>query len=95
MPPQTERKRLTGPVSAAGHATGVGITAGVTAATPEEIATAAVTAREVLETAITSDRPANISRLEDVALELQLSRPGPARDKLAALLEPLEHARNC
>jgi sugar diacid utilization regulator len=33
--------------------------------------------------------PPGLYRLDDVALEFQLSQPGPARAKLAALLDPL------
>lgn len=39
--------------------------------------------------AIRADRPSGLYRLEDVAVDYQLSQPGPARDSLAAELAPL------
>ncbi|KUJ54424.1 hypothetical protein ACZ90_65515 [Streptomyces albus subsp. albus] len=72
-----------------GQVSGAQITAGVVATRPEEVAGAARLAVEVCEVAVLFDRPPGVYRLADVALEYQLSRPGPARDELAALLAPL------
>lgn len=38
----------------------------------------------------TCSRPARLYRLADLAIEYQLARPGPARDALARVLDPLE-----
>ncbi|MDT3398977.1 helix-turn-helix domain-containing protein [Streptomyces sp. B1866] len=68
---------------------GVDVTAGVAAADPDGVAEAARLAAEVREVATTFGHPPGMYRLTDVAFEFQLTRPGPARDQLAALLDPL------
>ncbi|WP_431044931.1 PucR family transcriptional regulator [Streptomyces sp. P1-3] len=68
---------------------GAEITAGVVEARPEDVADAARLSAEVREVATTFGRPPGVYRLGDVAFEYQLTRPGPARDQLAALLSPL------
>ena len=68
---------------------GADLIAGAAAAEPADVAAAARLAREVLEVVLALDRPSGLYRLDDVLFEYQLTRPGPARDGLAALLEPL------
>ncbi|MPZ00115.1 MAG: transcriptional regulator [Actinophytocola sp.] len=70
-------------------AAGADVLAGAAAATPPGVARAARTAREVLEVAATKGHTRGVYRLEDVLLEYQLSRPGPARERLAGMLEPI------
>lgn len=69
---------------------GAEVTAGAHAADPSKLAGAAKLAREVLEVVIALRKPARLYRLSDVLFEYQLSRPGPARDGLVAMLDPLE-----
>lgn len=71
------------------QAAGAEITVGVVAAEPAGVAEAAGVAREVLEVAVRFGRPPGVYRLADLLLEYQLSRPSPALDQLAAVLEPL------
>ncbi|HET9139952.1 helix-turn-helix domain-containing protein [Actinophytocola sp.] len=76
-------------VSAAGHAGGVAVTAGVALAAPAEVGAAAVVVKEIREIAHSAGFPPGVYQLSDVALEFQLSRPGPARELLAAQVDPL------
>ncbi|MBM7369340.1 PucR family transcriptional regulator [Gordonia hydrophobica] len=50
---------------------------------------AAAQAQEVLQVALALGRPAGLHRLDDVAVAYQLSRPGPAADRLAETLAPI------
>lgn len=62
------------------------------AAGPGQIPAAADEAREVALIASRLGRPPGLYRLDDVLLEFQLTRPGPARDRLARRLDVLtEH----
>lgn len=70
-------------------AAGVDITVGATAAEPTAVSSAAKTAREVLQVAMRAGRPPGVYRLDDVLLEYQLARPGAARERLGAVLNPL------
>lgn len=63
--------------------------AGVTAADPSRVPGAVDVAGEVLDLVLRSGRPEGIHRLEDVAVEYQLTRPGPARALLAGTVRPL------
>jgi hypothetical protein len=54
-----------------------------------EIPAAATEAREIAILAERLDRPAGVYTLDDLLLEYQVSRPGPARARLAAKLEAL------
>lgn len=76
-------------VTAAGRAAGVAITAGAVIADAAEVGAAAAVAKEIREIAHSAGYPPGVYELSDVALEFQLSRPGPARDILAALVDPL------
>ncbi|WP_316575039.1 PucR family transcriptional regulator [Nocardia canadensis] len=51
---------------------------------------AASIARELLDVAIRLRKAPRLYRLADLALEHQLTRPGPGRDKLVSLLAPLD-----
>ncbi|MGV9877963.1 PucR family transcriptional regulator [Streptomyces sp. NPDC003006] len=82
--------RLTRIVADVGRAAGADVTAGATAAEPSAVVRAAATAREILDVAVRFGRPHGLYRLDDVLLEYQLSRPGEALDRLAALLHPVE-----
>ncbi|TDZ99393.1 carbohydrate diacid transcriptional activator CdaR [Mycobacteroides salmoniphilum] len=63
-------------------------------AAPDDVAAATTLARELATLAIRLKRPAGVYRLSDLLAEYQLTRPGPARDLLAATIEPLkEHPR--
>jgi hypothetical protein len=65
------------------------LTATVAEAPVADIGAAAERADELLDIVLRLGLPARLYRLEDVALEYQLTRPGPARDHLVALLAPL------
>ncbi|MFD6071987.1 MULTISPECIES: PucR family transcriptional regulator [Amycolatopsis] len=69
---------------------GADLIAGVAAAEPSAVPAAAGLAQDVLAVAIGSGRSPGLYRLDDVLLEYQLSRPGPALDRLAARLAPLD-----
>ncbi|WP_318153779.1 helix-turn-helix domain-containing protein [Streptomyces chumphonensis] len=75
-----------------GHMTrvsGATITAGAVVAAPDDVREGARLAGDVRKVAQSSGRPPGLYRLADVLLEYQLTRPGPARAQLSALLAPL------
>ncbi|MCK2244814.1 MULTISPECIES: helix-turn-helix domain-containing protein [unclassified Crossiella] len=76
-------------VAGLSRAAGAEITVGAVAAEPAGVAEAATVAGEVLAVARRFGRPPGVHRLRDVLLEYQLSRPSPALDQLAGVLEPL------
>ncbi|WP_189094123.1 PucR family transcriptional regulator [Nocardia jinanensis] len=55
----------------------------------EEIPDATRRAHELLDLAQRLHRPARLYRLADLAVEYQITRPGPARRRLATALDPL------
>ncbi|ONF63687.1 PucR family transcriptional regulator [Amycolatopsis keratiniphila] len=69
---------------------GAEVIAGTAAAEPSGVPAAARLAQDVLAVATGSGRPPGLYRLDDVLLEYQLSRPGPALDRLATRLTPLD-----
>ncbi|MFC3453840.1 PucR family transcriptional regulator [Amycolatopsis speibonae] len=69
---------------------GAEVIAGTAAAGPSDVPAAARLAQDVLAVAAGSGRPPGLYRLDDVLLEYQLSRPGPALDRLATRLAPLD-----
>ncbi|WP_169816184.1 PucR family transcriptional regulator [Nocardia miyunensis] len=71
-------------------AAGVGLTAATTSAAPSDVAGAVHHAHELLDLAMVFGRIGRLYRLSDLAVEYQLTRPGPARDQLAAVLAPIE-----
>ncbi|MQY26236.1 PucR family transcriptional regulator [Nocardia aurantia] len=71
------------------EAASVPLTAAVVDGDTERIPELAGQARELLDLVRSLGRPPGLYRLADVAVEYQLTRPGPAREHLAALLGPL------
>lgn len=59
-------------------------------AAPAQIPATARQAWEIMDVVRRLRLPAGLYRLDDLALEYQLTRPGPGRDQLAALLDPLD-----
>ncbi|WP_051020679.1 PucR family transcriptional regulator [Nocardia araoensis] len=82
--------RLDELVTALAAAVRAPLTAAAIAAEPEQIPRAADQAHELLDMVGRLQSPPGLYRFEDLALEYQLTRPGPGRDRLAALLDPLE-----
>ncbi|MFB7718351.1 MULTISPECIES: PucR family transcriptional regulator [unclassified Nocardia] len=71
------------------HAVQVPITAIVLDSTRDGVRASADLAHDLLDVAIRLRYPGGLYRSGDLALEYQLTRPGPARDKLGSLLDPL------
>ncbi|RZS43489.1 PucR-like helix-turn-helix protein [Herbihabitans rhizosphaerae] len=82
-------RRLATLVEKMSSAAGAEVVAAAAVAVPNDVASAADLAREVLELVVVLEKPAGLYRLADVLLEYQLTRPGPARDELATVLAPL------
>ncbi|MGW7447217.1 PucR family transcriptional regulator [Kitasatospora sp. NPDC054795] len=80
---------LAATLAAAARTAGAPVLAGAASAAPAEVPGAAALAHEVLDVARAFGRPPGLHRLDDILLEYQLTRPGQARSRLAALLEPL------
>lgn len=57
----------------------------------DQVSAAAVTTREIARLVNRLGLPHALYRMEDVALEYQLTRPGPARESLTRLLAPLDN----
>lgn len=74
---------------AASGAAGAAVMVGVAAAPATDVASVAEQAAEVRRVAELCGRPPGVYRLDDLLLEYQLTRPGPALDRLAAALHPL------
>ncbi|WP_345499946.1 PucR family transcriptional regulator [Nocardia callitridis] len=72
-----------------GDAAEISIAATVARAHTRLIPTAAKQVHELLNMVLRLGRTQGIHRFEDLALEYQLARPGPGRDALTALLDPL------
>ncbi|MFC8791590.1 PucR family transcriptional regulator [Streptomyces cinereoruber] len=71
------------------RAAGATVLAAAVPALPGDVAEMSPVATELVDIATASARPPGLYRLEDLALEYQLSRPGPARAHVARLLDPL------
>ncbi|MEC3958917.1 helix-turn-helix domain-containing protein [Nocardia sp. CDC153] len=71
------------------EAAGAGLTAVVLSGPTEQIPELAARAHELLELANGLGRPPGLYGIPDLAVEYQLSRPGPAREHLADLLAPI------
>lgn len=71
------------------RAGGTEVTVTVTSSEPAGVPAAAVLVRELLEVVRSFRLPPGVYTLDDLTLEYQLTRPSPARDRLAALLDPL------
>ncbi|MBF4999621.1 helix-turn-helix domain-containing protein [Nocardia sp. BSTN01] len=70
----------------------VPLTAATVSAARPELADAACRAHDLLEIAVLLGQPGTLHRFRDLAAEYQLTRPGPARDQLAGVLDPLDGA---
>ncbi|WP_280276440.1 PucR family transcriptional regulator [Nocardia wallacei] len=70
-------------------AASVPLTATVVTGATEDIPELAEQARELLELVRALGRSPGLYRMADVAVEYQMTRPGPAREHLAAVLDPL------
>ncbi|AYF76958.1 PucR family transcriptional regulator [Nocardia yunnanensis] len=68
----------------------VPVTAALVVAAPRELPAAADRAHELLDMVQRLDCVAGLYRFTDMALEYQLTRPGPGRETLGALLDPLD-----
>ncbi|WP_033262116.1 PucR family transcriptional regulator [Amycolatopsis vancoresmycina] len=77
-------------LDAAGRAAGVTVLAAAETAAPAEVREVAAQTGEVLDVLRWFGRPPGLYHLDDVLVEYQLTRPGAARDRLAAALEPLD-----
>ncbi|MGW4378331.1 PucR family transcriptional regulator [Kitasatospora sp. NPDC004531] len=84
-----DRDALTALVDRLARACGAPLTAGAATAVPAAVADAARLADEIRRLAAATGRGPGPHLLDDVLLAYQLSRPGPARDALAAKLAPL------
>ncbi|MFQ6330873.1 PucR family transcriptional regulator [Nocardia sp. CWNU-33] len=72
------------------HAAQVPITAAVMPATPPQVPAAADQAHELLDMVARLHCAHGLYRFDDLALEYQLTRPGPGLDHLRTLLDPLD-----
>jgi sugar diacid utilization regulator len=72
-----------------GRVAGVDLTFAITTSAPADVPAAAGLVRDLLDVIRIHRHPPNVYELDDLVLEFQLSRPSPARDRLAELLEPL------
>ncbi|WP_410596870.1 PucR family transcriptional regulator [Amycolatopsis sp. lyj-23] len=77
-------------LDAAGRAAGVTVLAAAETAAPSEVRAVAAQTGEVLDVLRWFGRPPGLYHLDDVLVEYQLTRPGAARDRLAAALDPLD-----
>lgn len=68
---------------------GVDVTLAVTSTGPEEVHAGVALVRELLDVVRIHRRSPGVYELDDLLLEYQLSRPGPARDRLAGMLSPV------
>ncbi|QLY30529.1 PucR family transcriptional regulator [Nocardia huaxiensis] len=68
----------------------VPVTATAVTATPEGVPNAADQAHELLDMVHRLDCVPGVYRFDDLALEFQLTRPGPGREYLGSLLDPLD-----
>ncbi|MCQ4119913.1 PucR family transcriptional regulator [Rhodococcus tibetensis] len=73
-----------------GEASEADVTAAVAPARIDRIPSAADEVHELLDLVHQLSRPQGLYRMEDLALEFQLTRHGPGRTHLASLLEPLD-----
>ncbi len=68
----------------------VPVTATVVTAVTTEIPDCADRAHELLDTVLRLGSPPGLYRFADLAMEYQLTRPGPGLERLGALLDPLD-----
>lgn len=84
-----DRRRLSAMVEQAERICGADLVVGAVAADPGAVPQAARLAAEVRQVATVCGRGPGVYVLSDVLVEYQLTRPGPAREELAARLRPL------
>ncbi|WP_245553296.1 PucR family transcriptional regulator [Nocardia veterana] len=77
-------------IAALSEAARVGLTATAIPTPTEEISEAADRAHELLDTVLRLAGPPGLYRFADLAMEYQLTRPGPGLDRLGTLLDPLD-----
>ncbi|MFC4126992.1 PucR family transcriptional regulator [Nocardia rhizosphaerae] len=77
-------------IAALSHAARVEVTAALVPANTEDIPAAAERAHELLDMVERLDCAPGLYRFGDLALEYQLTRPGPGRARLGELLAPLD-----
>ncbi|GAB2567856.1 PucR family transcriptional regulator [Nocardia heshunensis] len=70
----------------------VPITATVTQAAPQQIPGATDQVHELLDMVLRLELEDRLYRFDDLSLEFQLTRPGPGRDHLDTLLDPLDES---
>lgn len=92
---RADRDRLSRLVEQLGRMCGAELVAAAAAAAPEGVAEAARLAGEVREVAEASGRGPGLYLLDDVLLEYQLSRPGPARKGSLRCSPRWMRARSC
>lgn len=87
---EPDTARMTGAILATISATsGVELTATLVPAPTDQIPKATEEAHELLDLVRGIAKPAGLYELSDVAIEYQLTRPGPAREHLADVIAPL------
>ncbi|MGM7645957.1 PucR family transcriptional regulator [Nocardia sp. JW2] len=87
---EPDSPRMTAAVLAEiGALAGMELTATLVHTTTERIPTATEEAHELLDLVRGIAKPAGLYELSDLAIEYQLTRPGPARNHLAAVIAPL------
>ncbi|KQY29112.1 MULTISPECIES: PucR family transcriptional regulator [Nocardia] len=87
---EPDTARMTGDILATISATsGVELTATLVPAPTDQIPKATEEAHELLDLVRGIAKPAGLYELSDVAIEYQLTRPGPAREHLADVIAPL------
>jgi hypothetical protein len=72
------------------HAAGAPITATVVRSAAPDIPDCARQAHDLLDMVQQLGMTGGVYRMQDLALEYQLTRPGPGRTHLAALLDPID-----
>ncbi|MCF3120718.1 helix-turn-helix domain-containing protein [Streptomyces arenae] len=82
--------RLVALIARLADRTGAAVLAGAASAVPAGVPAAVAESEEVLRVARVFGRPPGAYRVVDVLVDYQLTRPGAGRDRLAALLAPLE-----
>lgn len=85
-PDGAEPERLRRLVARLSDAAGAEVHAAAVTATLSELPGAAALTAELIELAGTLDRPAGLHLLDDVVVEYQITRPGPARRSLASVI---------
>ncbi|WP_067834211.1 PucR family transcriptional regulator [Nocardia lijiangensis] len=85
-----DKAQLEALITELSRAAQVGITATMVEAPPEQIPNAADQAHELLDMVQRLQAVAGLYRFDELALEYQLTRPGPGREYLGSLLDPLD-----